>query len=388
MSRRAQGPRLTLERAERDDAGRIVRHASWVIRDGERKLRTGFREDEAQQAQRRFAEHILEATEPARERGRDPDRVQVAHVIAVYSEDVATGHARPKEALARLGRLLDHFGTKRLSEVTGAACRAYARKRPGGAARRELEDLRAAIRHYHREGFVTTTVAVTLPQRGDARSRWLTRSEAARLLWAAWRMRQTWKGQDSDRRTGQHVARFILVALYTGTRAGAVCGAAIRPTVGRGYVDLDAGIFYRRPPGARETKKRQPPVRLPDRLIAHLRRWERKGHSKASVVEWNGSPVLRINKAFRAAVKMAGLGPDVVPHTLRHTLATWFMQRGVDPWQAAGFLGMSLETLQRVYGHHSPLHMEEARQAIRSPGPEWDRMTGTDRERREARAVV
>ena len=57
----------------------------------------------------------------------------------------------------------------------------------------------------------------------------------------------------------QHVARFILVALYTGTRAGAVCGAAFERVAGAGYVDLDRGIFYRRPAGARETKKRQPP---------------------------------------------------------------------------------------------------------------------------------
>ena len=36
-------------------------------------------------------------------------------------------------------------------------------------------------------------------------------------------------------------------------------------------------MFHRRALGARETKKRQPPVRLPDRLLAHLRRWQRLG---------------------------------------------------------------------------------------------------------------
>jgi integrase len=286
-------------------------------------------------------------------------------VIAIYSEEVASRHARPKEALARLGRVLDLLGDKRLSQLTGAVCRGYATKRGNlGAARRELEDLRAAVRYYHAEGYVTEAPRITLPDRGEARERWLTRSEAARLLWAAWCMRQNWKGQTTDRRTGQHLARFILVALYTGTRAGAVCGAAIRPTVGRGFVDTERGVFHRRPPGSRETKKRQPPIRLPDRLLAHLRRWERLGLSGSSVVEWQGRPVQRINKAFRAARTLAGLGDDVVPHTLRHTAATWLMQAGCDAWEASGYLGMTLATLERTYGHHHESQFEGARAAI------------------------
>lgn len=301
----------------------------------------------------------------------------------VYQEDVAEKHARPNEARARLDRLNEHFGAMRLSAINDQACRKYAESRNSGAARRELEDLRAAVRHYHRQGFVNVAVPVTLPDRGQSRERWLTRSEAARLLWAAWRMTQSWKGQESDRRTGQHLARFILVALYTGTRAGPVASAAIRPTVGKPYIDLEAGLFYRKPPGARQTKKRQPPVPLPDRLVAHLTRWERKGLSKAFVVEWNEQPVKRIHKAFRAARVKAGLGDDVIPHTLRHTAATWLMQNGCDMWDAAGYLGMSVETLERVYGHHHPHHLDGARRAI-TAGQKRDRNARTKTEQRAA----
>jgi hypothetical protein len=35
------------------------------------------------------------------------------------------------------------------------------------------------------------------------------------------------------------------------------------PTIRRGHVDLNRGVFYRRAIGRDETKKRQPPVRLP-----------------------------------------------------------------------------------------------------------------------------
>jgi hypothetical protein len=37
---------------------------------------------------------------------------------------------------------------------------------------------------------------------------------------------------------------------------------------------------------------------------------------------------------------------------------------GVDLWQAAGFLVMSVETIERNYGHHHPTYMQEAARAI------------------------
>jgi hypothetical protein len=40
------------------------------------------------------------------------------------------------------------------------------------------------------------------------------------------------------------------------------------------------------------------------------------------------------------------------------------MQSGVDKWEAAGFLGMSIEMLDRVYGHHYPDHLRRAAQSL------------------------
>jgi hypothetical protein len=40
------------------------------------------------------------------------------------------------------------------------------------------------------------------------------------------------------------------------------------------------------------------------------------------------------------------------------------MQRGVDLWQAAGFLGMTVQQLERGYGHHHPDYQEEAVAAL------------------------
>jgi integrase len=58
--------------------------------------------------------------------------------------------------------------------------------------------------------------------------------------------------------------------------------------------------------------------------------------------------------------------PDVTPHTLRHTAATWLMQRRADLLEAAGFLGMSVEQFERTYGHHHSDHLKSARDALDS----------------------
>jgi hypothetical protein len=99
-------------------------------------------------------------------------------------------------------------------------------------------------------------------------------------------------------------------------------------------------------------------------LLAHLRRWRKSRSGQEYFIEWNGEPVQSVKTAFSSAVERAGLKGKVTPHALRHTAATWLMHAGVDKWEAAGFLGMSVEMLDRVYGHHHPDHLRNAAHAI------------------------
>ena len=53
-------------------------------------------------------------------------------------------------------------------------------------ARHDLDMLRSAIQYYQADyGPLDAVPAVTLSAKGPSRQRWLPRSEAARLLWAA-----------------------------------------------------------------------------------------------------------------------------------------------------------------------------------------------------------
>ncbi len=89
--------------------------------------------------------------------------------------------------------------------------------------------------------------------------------------------------------------------------------------------------------------------------MAHLRRWKRiDGAAIEYVCHYNGRPVQKLRRSWRQAVAKAGLDGKVTPHSLRHTRATWLMHAGIDLWEAAGSLGMTVEMLSKVYGHHHP----------------------------------
>ena len=385
MPRPAKGPRLYLVPARRDAAGRTTRAARWVIRDGAKMHPTGCSEGDVAGAHQALADYLRAAHRPTRSQ-RGLDEISLADVISIYAVDHVAHHPDKARIAKRLDRVLAWWGGKTLAQVTGATCRAYVASRPSpGGARRDLQDLSAAIGHHHREGYHRELVKVALPKKGEARERWLSRSEVARLVWTAWRAREGDR-PDTDgkranagntttgRQTMRHLARFVLLAYSTASRPGAALTASWEAAAGRSYLDLDRGVFYRLREGAQQTNKRQPPVRLPPSILAHLRRWRRMASEARAeaeraglpaegghyVVEWRGEPVARVKVGFANAVALAGLGEGVSPHTLRHSAVTHLMQQGVPTWEVAGFSGMGEAVLRRHYAHHHPDHMGEA----------------------------
>ncbi|WP_454619341.1 site-specific integrase [Bradyrhizobium cenepequi] len=270
--------------------------------------------------------------------------------------------ARPKAGIAMIENLNEFFGSYTIGELNGTLQRAYAAQRGSqSAARRELETMAAAINYHIKDmvGGVQTLFRPVLPDALPARERWLTRSEAAKLILAAWRKRCDHDGIEKGRHTSRHIARFILVGLYTGTRAGAICGATLIPTIGRGHVNLETGQFRRLAYGKTQTNKRQPTVDLPPRLLAHMRRWQRLGISNKAVVEYQGKPVLRVSNGWDEVVRKAGLATEikelkVIPHTLRHTAISWYLRSGVPIDKVSDYCGVSIQIIKKVYGHHIP----------------------------------
>jgi integrase len=377
MPRPRKEPRLWLKPAERDPAGTLIRAARWFIRDGGRKVSTGCGQGDRAEAERRLAAHLVEKYGPPRS-ARDLNAIPVADVINIYLADVAPGLARPAMAAERFGRLLDFFGDKTLADVNGALCRAYeiarrgqgrSNKGSGGGAKRDLEDLRAAINHHQAEGLHRHVVRVVLPPRGEPRQRWLSRAEVARLLWACWRHREVQEGRATDKRPLRHLCRFLLLAIYTGSRPGAVTTAAWDRGPGRSFVDVDRGVFYRLAEQAVTTNKRQPTVNLNPRLLAHLRRWKRLDGGRGFVVRFNGAGVASVKTAMNRATALAGLDAGVSAYTCRHTAATWLITQGVSIFDTAQFLGTSPAMIERHYAHLAPDYLATPTAAISRKPP-------------------
>jgi integrase len=331
LPRQGRGPHLYLKK--RPDGP-----ARYYIRDGRKRVATGFGEGEHSSAVRELARYISANHTPNFGQG-DPHSVSIASVIELYSQDKAMETARPRATLARLSKLNDFFGDKMVAYITPNSCKRFVKWwGREQAARRALEDLRAALTYAWRCRKLSAQIPVDMPLKAASRERWLTRSEAAKLLRSAKRQ--------------PHLARFIVLGLYSGTRAGAILATGWRPHPSGGYLDLENRVLYRKAAGERETTKRRPPMRIEPRLLAHLSRWRRSA-TGPYVIEWEGKPVKSIKRSWARARAAAGLGPEVTPHTLRHTFVTWKLQAGVPIWVVAGLAGMSPRIVESVYGHHA-----------------------------------
>jgi integrase len=328
MPRRSSGPRLWADKS-RD---------TWTIIDGRARHRTGCSLAEAGRAEQALRDYITGKHKPAA--GPDP---LLADVISTYAEEHIKHAVSGKHIQYDLRHLAKWWGTKRVSEIGSASCRAYtAHRNAGASSRRELAFLNAAIGHW-RSNYapLMATPKIKLPPKPQPRQDFMTRSEAAKFLWHA-------------RRT-PHLARFFLIGWYTGSRRSVITGLKWS------MVDLDSGVMKRKERDAARTKKRAPPVRLGARILAHLSRWRRLDDGQTDfVVHFRGNKIDRPVRSWERVRRLANRPVYVVPHILRHSRATHMLKQGVPLWEAANALGMSVQVMAAVYGHHAPDWQKDA----------------------------
>lgn len=363
------------------------RPKTWVILHRGREFSTGCGEGDLEGAQEALRRHLGEVYETP----TGPQALEnllIADVMNIYLREHAPSTRRVDVILCAAAPIIEWWEGKTLADIKGKTCREYvewrtaqtvrrqvtkqlARSKPSrlvsrATARSDLAYLSAAINYYHREhGPLPAIPVVALPPPSPARERWLSRKEVAALLFAAWR-------NDHAR----HLARLILLGVYTGTRSRALMGLRWIPSTKGGWVDLENGVIHRRGQGVAETRKRQPVMKIPAALLPHLERW-READRKLGVthvVHFQGEPITKLRRSWATACKTAGLS-GVTPHVLRHTAATWLMQAGEDKFQTAGFLGMSLEMLERVYGHHHPEFQADVANSSRRRSPKKSQET-------------
>lgn len=335
------------------------REPRWVVLDNGREYPAGDCGSDRAAAEKWFNSEYVPSRYRADTGKSDPAKISVAEVMSLYMTEVAPTHSEPKLAGYHSKPLLKFFRGKALSDINGGLCRKYAETRgkevSQSTVRRELVTLQAAVNYWHGESQLAAVPKIIKPAESVAVQRFLTRNEAAKMLWFAYR-----NGY-------KHVVRFILIGIYSGTRHATILGLKWYPSDHFGHVDINANKLYRRGALHGETNKRRPTSRLPDRLMAHLRRWHRMDMAKgpqSAIIRWHGKPIAKEKRAWAEVVKGAGLGDDVTPHVMKHTATTWLLQSGMELWDISGLTGTSIKTIERVYGHQDADYQVAASQAF------------------------
>ncbi len=260
--------------------------------------------------------------------------------MAVYLEEAATRVARPDSLRYLWGKgMQKHFAHLLPEEVTRDVCKTWIAKRrnqglSNATTRKELATLQAAL---NRTLGKANPAVVEYPPAPPARERYLDRDEVQALI---------------DACGSEHVRLFIVLAIATGARGGAILDL----TWDRVDLRLRTIDF-----GEGRGKKRRPVSKI--NKDAHAALVEaREAAICPYVINYEGQQVASIRKAFGRAAERAGL-PGVTPHTLRHTAVTWMVMAGVPTTEVARAVGLTEGMVERVYGHHHPDFLSRAARA-------------------------
>lgn len=256
---------------------------------------------------------------------------------------------------ANWASLAPHFANRYPANITADDCRQYAKARfDAGRApatvNTELVRLRACLRWAESEGLIDRVPRIWTPSRGPSRKRSLSLEEAQRLITAA---------AHGD----HHIHVFMVLAFTTGARHAAILDL----TWDR--VDFDAGtIQYDEAeladPMSKRWKKGRATV-LMGKAARSVLEAARTIRQSQHVVEHGGRRLKTIRGGFANAVKRAGLPDDITPHTIRHTVATWLQERGIDAEMRARLLGHTdSRTTETVYSHAGPQYLSTAVESI------------------------
>lgn len=181
-----------------------------------------------------------------------------------------------------------------------------------------------------------------LPKASKGVVRWLTREEADRLLDAA------------DQQARQPALRdFISLGLNTGMRKMEMLGLE------RSRIDLHQRSIRLRPEHQKNAEYGSVPLNgKAFRAIENRLRWiEEQGLDTPWLfpnADSDGeSHIKHIRRSFRAACKDAGIENFRI-HDLRHTFASWLVQRGVPIYEVMSLMRhSSIETTEK-YAHLAP----------------------------------
>lgn len=200
---------------------------------------------------------------------------------------------------------------------------------------RLLQKVRAVFNKAHKEWEVKCDPPyIKLLKEPKKRVRWLTEKEAKKLIMAV----------------NPHIADMVIFSLETGLRESNV-------TLLRwNQIDFEQGIIYIEGDDILKSEMAFV-VPLSEVALDVLKR--QCGNHPERVFTFRGNPIRRANtKAFKDACKRIGL-EDFRRHDLRHTWATWHVQRGTPLEVLQELGGWTDYKMVKRYAHFSHQHLKQ-----------------------------
>jgi integrase len=319
-----------------------------VIIDGKRRRRQGY-------ASRAEAQDALDALKhPAPAAPAEVPSITLAEAFERYFKTKARKRSLFEDE--RLSKyLLAEFGADtQLHEITSSRISEYQEKRlaitksrRGGAlaaarVNRPFALLRALLRLASRKWeVIAAPPVIELEKEPQRRLRWLTHEEAIRLLDAC------------PEQKNPALVDLVELALYTGMRQGELLNLAW------GDVDRARGVLLLEV--TKSGRRREVPLNGPAYAVLERRR---ASGTPAGLVLGNRSGD-SFRKSWEAAVEAAKLDAPLRFHDLRHTFASWAVQRGVTLVELKDLLGHSTLTMVLRYAHLAPENLRAAGRASR-----------------------
>lgn len=374
--------------AEKGDApcrisnSRWGRSGSWYDSGAGTARRKSTRTTDLEEAKGVITQHYLESSRKPKE---EPAEAIAALIFADYLEEHISRKPSAERALISIqhfmgflereqnaGRIL---GAAKIADLTPRLIRKFIGWRRGehhyayenskgerlvfkskgvtpSSISRDLSVIRAAVTRAWKDGDLAACPYIPdidKDEKSPPREKVLSQKEFAALLDAA----------------PPHLFMFLMLAFCTAGRRGTMLEA------GPESINFENNLIDLNPKGRVQTRKRRPA--LP--IAKTLRPWLMGCREETFVgYDWRGReltegerkprPVLSIKKAFRTAREQVGLGKDVIPYTIRHTLATELRKRGVPEWEVKTFMGHAAMSTTDRYAKYDSTYLLRAVGAI------------------------
>ena len=274
------------------------------------------------------------------------DTVALATVIRVYYEEHAMDLPSHEAARIELTKWLDHFGEQSVDDATKPAAldrfmtSLLKKGLSANYVNRIMSSGRAALNRAWKKGLITHAPYVPTTPVGDIppKGRPLSLDE----------VRALYHTTDYD-----YLKRFILWLVGTAARPDAILELTTD------QIDLEYGLVQLNPKGRRQTKKYRPTVKLAPTLRDHI-------GDGPWIIMSKGKPRKDVKYSWRKLRKALAFNDEVVPYSLRHTMARHLRASGIDSWQVSAQLGHKQPGLSttEIYAPFDPNYLADSTQIL------------------------